>query len=250
MLRRTTDLPQTAAEFPAASVWLNVDKPLGIKDLGGHIVVLDFWTYCCINCIHTIPDLEWIENKYRDHPVAIIGVHSAKFQNEQDPRNIREAIGRYEVRHPVVVDADMRIWRSYGVSGWPTIIVIDPKGNIVYHQSGEGQRENIDDVIGVILERSKQHGVLAKSPVLLARPSSPKRILSYPGKLSLSPDGKAIQPLYVGHGDFYVDYSHGIRLVKRRITIDGKPFDMADVLTNPQQCDLISDEGPIDAQYR
>lgn len=192
LLRRTIDLPRKAVEFPADSVWLNIDKPLAIKDLRGQIVVLDFWTYCCINCIHTIPDLEWIENKYSDQPVVIIGVHSAKYQNEQDPENIREAIGRYEVGHPVVVDADMRIWRSYGVSGWPTIMVIDPKGNIVYHQSGEGQRDNIDDVIGVILERSRQQGVLAKSPIPLTRPSSAKRTLSYPGKLSLSTDGKAI----------------------------------------------------------
>ncbi len=192
MLRRTIDLPRKAVEFPADSVWLNIDKPLAIKDLRGQIVVLDFWTYCCINCIHTIPDLEWIENKYSDQPVVIIGVHSAKYQNEQDPENIQEAIGRYEVGHPVVVDADMRIWRSYGVSGWPTIMVIDPKGNIVYHQSGEGQRDNIDDVIGVILERSRQQGVLAKSPIPQTRPSSAKRTLSYPGKLSLSTDGKAI----------------------------------------------------------
>jgi hypothetical protein len=81
---------------------------------------------------HILPDLEWVEKKYHDRPVVVIGVHSAaKFNNEQEAENIGEAVGRYEISHPVVVDKGMAIWQSYDVSGWPTLVVIDPKGNVV-----------------------------------------------------------------------------------------------------------------------
>ena len=182
-----------AADFPAGFSWLNAAKPLSLDDLKGQVVVLDFWTYCCINCMHTLPTLERIEEKYRGQPVVMIGVHSAKFDNEQQAENIQEAIGRYEISHPVIVDREMKIWRSYGVTAWPTVIVIDPKGNVVYHQAGEAQRDELDDVIGVLLERHRQLGTLAPAPIVVAgRKKATTGVLSYPGKLVLSPDGKMI----------------------------------------------------------
>lgn len=191
MFRKPALVNSKAKDFPKDFTWLNVDRPLSLGDLKGHVVVLDFWTYCCINCMHVLPDLDWIEKKYRGRPVVVIGVHSAKFDNEQDVENIREAIGRYEINHPVIIDRNMEIWQSYGVSGWPTVAVIDPKGNIVYQESGEGQRENLDDVIGVLLDRNKE--MLAKEPLAIKRPPAAlPRMLSYPGKLSLSPDGKML----------------------------------------------------------
>lgn len=105
MFRRPSLINSKAKDFPDGFTWLNTDRPLSLeKDLKGHIVVLDFWTYCCINCMHTLPDLEWVEKKYHGRPVVVIGVHSAKFNNEQEAENIREAIGRYEISHPVIVD--------------------------------------------------------------------------------------------------------------------------------------------------
>lgn len=182
-----------AADFPAGFSWLNATKPLSLDDLKGQVVVLDFWTYCCINCMHTLPTLEWIEEKYRGQPVVVIGVHSAKFDNEQQAENIQEAVGRYEISHPVIVDREMKIWRSYGVTAWPTVIVIDPKGNVVYHQAGEAQRDELDDVIGILLERHRQLGTLATAPIAIAgRKKAAPGALSYPGKLALSPDGKMI----------------------------------------------------------
>jgi len=157
---RTDTTQQKAPDLPKGFTWLNTDVPLSLEKLKGHVVVIDFWTYCCINCMHTLPDLEWIEKNYQNQPVVIIGVHSAKFYNEQEADNIKEAIGRYEIGHPVVVDRDMSIWRSYNVGGWPTIVVLDPKGSIAYQQSGEGQRENLDDVISVLLERHGRLGTL------------------------------------------------------------------------------------------
>jgi thiol-disulfide isomerase/thioredoxin len=182
-----------AKEFPAGFAWLNTDRPLSLEGLKGHIVVLDFWTYCCINCMHTLPTLDLLEKKYRNKPVVFVGVHSAKFFNEQQAENVKEAIGRYEIGHPVLVDQEMKVWRSYNVSAWPTIMIIDPKGNVVYQQAGEGQRDELDDVIGVLLEQHQKAGTLAKEPLQIessARP--PKRVLSYPGKIAFSPDGRML----------------------------------------------------------
>lgn len=179
-----------AKEFPAGFAWLNTDRPLSIASLKGHVIVLDFWTYCCINCMHTLPTLDSLEKKYRGQPVVFVGVHSAKFANEQQSENVQEAIGRYEIGHPVVVDQEMKIWRSYSVTAWPTIIIIDPKGNVVYQQAGEGQRDELDDVIGVLLEQHRAAGTLAKQPIeIKSKAKLPERVLSYPGKLAFSPDG-------------------------------------------------------------
>lgn len=191
MLRGT--LGVKAPEFPKNFQWLNTKEQLSLEKLKGHVVVLDFWTYCCINCMHTLPELAKIEQKYNGKPVVVIGVHSAKFFNEQDASNIQQAILRYEIEHPVIVDQNMKIWQSYGVSGWPSIAIVDPVGNIVYKQSGEGQREYIEDVIDVLLEKHSKAGTLANNPLVIERPKiADKKILSYPGKLSFSPDGNMI----------------------------------------------------------
>ncbi|WP_415282866.1 thioredoxin-like domain-containing protein [Candidatus Nitrososphaera sp. FF02] len=182
-----------AKEFPTGFAWLNTDRPLSLESLKGHVVVLDFWTYCCINCMHTLPTLDLLEKKYRDKPVVFVGVHSAKFFNEQQAENVKEAIGRYEIGHPVLVDQDMKVWRSYNVSAWPTIMIIDPKGNVVYQQAGEGQRDELDDVIGVLLEQHGKAGTLAKEPLHIESSAKPqKRVLSYPGKIAFSLDGRML----------------------------------------------------------
>lgn len=179
-----------AQEFPIGFTWLNTERPLPMNDSKGHVVVLDFWTYCCINCMHTLPTLEWLEKKYRNEPVVFIGVHSAKFLNEQQVQNVQEAINRYEINHPVVVDQEMKIWQSYNVTAWPTIVIVDPKGNIVYQKAGEGQRDELDDIISVLLDQHRATATLAKEPIVKGHPKpTSTRILSYPGKLAFSPDG-------------------------------------------------------------
>jgi len=111
------------------------------QDLKGKVVVLDFWTYCCINCMHVLPDLAYLENKYRERPMTVVGVHSAKFDNEKDSGAIRNAVLRYDVTHPVVNDGEMTMWRQLGVSSWPTLAVVSPKGRLIAMLSGEGHRE-------------------------------------------------------------------------------------------------------------
>ncbi|MCI0525370.1 MAG: redoxin domain-containing protein, partial [Acidobacteria bacterium] len=90
-----------APDFPSDLEWLNTEKPISLRDLRGKIVLLDFWTYCCINCMHIIPDLKKLEARYANQ-LVVIGVHSAKFLNEKGTENIRQAILRYEIEHPVV----------------------------------------------------------------------------------------------------------------------------------------------------
>lgn len=182
-----------AHDFPKDFAWLNTVRPLSLEDLKGQVIVLDFWTYCCINCMHTLSTLDWLEKKYRGQPVVFIGVHSAKFSNEQQAENVQKAIGRYEISHPVVVDKEMKIWRLYNVTAWPTIAIVDPKGIVVYQQAGEGQREELDDVISVLLEQHKKTDTLASIQLEVDRPAQAKPgVLSYPGKLALSPDDTMI----------------------------------------------------------
>ena len=110
-----------APEFPDGLDWLNVEEPLDLASLRGKIVLLDFWTYGCINCIHIIPDLKRLEAEFPDE-LVVIGVHSAKFDNEGNTNNIREVTQRYDLRHPVVNDAAFEIWNSWGARAWPTAL--------------------------------------------------------------------------------------------------------------------------------
>jgi thiol-disulfide isomerase/thioredoxin len=139
-----------APDFDGGVAWFNTDKPIKIADLKGKVVLLDFWTFCCINCMHVIPDLQRLERKYAKE-LVVIGVHSAKFENEKDSDSIRQAILRYDIEHPVVNDADFKIWNKFGAKAWPYFVLIDPDGSIVGTASGEGQYETfvkaIDDQI-------------------------------------------------------------------------------------------------------
>ncbi|MBD3184183.1 redoxin domain-containing protein [Candidatus Poribacteria bacterium] len=173
-----------APELIGGTEWLNTSKPIYIKDLKGKIVLLDFWTYACINCIHVIPDLKKLEAKYPDE-LVVIGVHSAKFTNEKNLENIRQAILRYGIEHPVVNDSEFRIWRSYGVRAWPTFVVINPDGYVAGTVSGEGNYELLDNVIGALVEEFSKQDKLNTSPLelLLEKHKEPESKLSFPGKI-------------------------------------------------------------------
>jgi len=175
-----------ALELDAGLAWLNTDRPLRFaKELRGQVVVLDFWTYCCINCMHILPDLAYLEDKYAEQPVTFIGVHSAKFSNEASRETIRAAMLRYEIAHPVIVDDQMKIWRSYAVRSWPTVIVVDPAGYIIGTAAGEGNREVLDAAIAAALESGRAAGVLAAGPLTLRRDVGVRAAsgLAFPGKV-------------------------------------------------------------------
>lgn len=174
----------TAPDFPGDLEWLNTGRRLSLADLRGKIVMLDFWTYCCINCMHIIPDLKKLEEKYAEE-LVVIGVHSAKFDNEKDTDNIRQAILRYEIEHPVVNDSRLEVWRSFAVRSWPTILVIDPRGKVVGYKSGEGVFDAFDKFLGEMIAYWDARGELDRTPIELVseRDSVPSSILSFPGKV-------------------------------------------------------------------
>jgi len=173
-----------APDFPANLEWLNTKAPLTMQDLKGKVVLLDFWTYCCINCMHVIPDLKKLEQKYPNE-LVVIGVHSAKFINEKDSDNIRQAIERYGLEHPVINDRDMRVWDNYGVNSWPTLILIDPQGNMIGKVSGEGVYDVLDQKIGALVQSFDKKGLIERKPIQLAleKDRMPPTALSFPGKV-------------------------------------------------------------------
>jgi len=173
-----------APELSGGASWLNVSKLLTLADLRGKVVLLDFWTYCCINCMHIIPDLKKLEAKYPKE-LVVIGVHSAKFQNEREAENIRQAILRYGIEHPVINDSNLAIWQAYGARAWPTLVLIDPEGNIVGSDTGEGHYEILDKLIGKLVSEFRSKNLINEKPIPLSLekyklgPSS----LSFPGKI-------------------------------------------------------------------
>jgi len=152
--------------------------------LKGKVVLLDFWTYGCINCIHIIPDLKRLEKKYPNE-LVVIGVHSAKFENEKDTENIRRIILRYEIEHPIVNDADFNIWRSYAVNAWPTRYLIDPAGYIIGRLSGEGSYDVLDQTIGDTIAEFRKRGELNEAPLklVLEKAKIGDLPLAFPGKV-------------------------------------------------------------------
>ena len=173
-----------APELAPHSGWLNTDRPLSLAALRGKIVLLDFWTYGCINCIHIIPDLKRLEAKYADQ-LVVIGVHSAKFENERDTENIRRIILRYGIEHPVVNDASFAIWERYTVRAWPTLVLIDPEGYIVETVAGEGHYDLLDRAIGALVAEYRQRGKLNEAPLRFAleRAKIGDVPLAFPGKV-------------------------------------------------------------------
>jgi thiol-disulfide isomerase/thioredoxin len=195
--------------------WLNTSRPLNAADLKGRIVLLDFWTYCCINCMHILPDLAFLEQKFGPD-LAVIGVHSAKFENERDLENIRQAILRYDIRHPVVNDFDFSTWNAFSVKAWPTFVLLDPNGEIDSVYAGEGHRSDLErDIIRL---RLKWVGRLNTSdlPMDLERNKLPPTLLNYPGKFTYTED-------YKGAPAFFVSDSGHHRILV--IGLDGEILD-------------------------
>jgi thiol-disulfide isomerase/thioredoxin len=205
-----------APELEGGVAWLNTDRPLTLAALKGKVVLLDFWTYCCINCMHIIPDLKKLEAKYPTQ-LVVIGVHSAKFPNERESDNIRQAVLRYEIEHPVVNDAEFRIWRRYGVRAWPTRVLLDPEGYVVGGVSGEGQYDTFDHIISELIIDHRARGTLNEEPfsLVLEKARFVAPILSFPGKVLADPERDRL---------FIADSNHNRILVTTKA---GKVLDVA-----------------------
>ncbi|MFZ4164017.1 cytochrome c biogenesis protein DipZ [Brevundimonas sp. NPDC058933] len=148
-------LPVEGAMPPltGATEWIN-SPPLTTEQLRGKVVLVDFWTYSCINCVRTIPYVRAWAEKYRDQGLVVIGVHTPEFAFEKSPANVRDAVRRFGVTYPVAMDNDFAIWRAFDNRYWPAHYFIDAKGNIRYHHFGEGDYEHSERVIQQLLKEA------------------------------------------------------------------------------------------------
>ena len=203
------------SDFPAGRTWLN-SLPLSFDGaLAGRVVVLDFWTLCCVNCMHVLPELAALEAKYRGQPAfAVVGVHSPKFSDEKTDESVRGAVLRYDITHPVVNDSGMALWRSLDVQSWPTLVVVGPTKRVLAMWGGEGHARDVDDLVAAALRFYGAKGLLTQSPLPLAleRDKDPRTLsspLSFPGKLAVDVAGNRLFISDSGHHRIVVTYTNG-----------------------------------------
>ncbi|MFF9034230.1 thioredoxin-like domain-containing protein [Streptomyces sp. NPDC014892] len=198
-----------APELIGKGGWLNTGgKEYSLADLRGKIVVLDFWTFCCINCLHVLDELRELEEKHRD-TVVVIGVHSPKFAHEADHGAVVDAVERYGVEHPVLDDPELATWKQYAVRAWPTLVVVDPEGYVVAQHAGEGHAHAIERLVAELETEHEDKGTLRRGDGPYVAPEPEPTVLRFPGKALLLPDG-----------DFLVSDTTRHRLV--RLAPDGE----------------------------
>ncbi len=174
-----------APELEPATAWLGATRPLRLRELRGQVVVLDFWTSCCVNCLHVIPVLRDLERRHAGRPLVVIGVHSAKFPGEARPERIADAIARHGIEHPVVVDDGLGIWERYAIRSWPTLVVVAPDGTIAAVAPGEPDPAALDALVRSLLATTDA------PPAAIPRGEPPPpRPLAFPGKIAPAGDGR------------------------------------------------------------
>ncbi|QQQ61973.1 NHL domain-containing thioredoxin family protein [Paenarthrobacter ureafaciens] len=199
-----TQLRVRASELEGRG-WLNTGgKSLDLESLRGKIVLLDFWTFCCINCLHVLDELRPLEVKYSDVLVTV-GVHSPKFEHEADPVALASAVERYEIHHPVLDDPELATWKAYTARAWPTLVVIDPEGYIVAHLSGEGHAGGLGVLLEELVAEHEAKGTLHRGNGPYVAPEPTSGTLRFPGKAT-----------QLGNGNYLVVDSGHHRLVELR----------------------------------
>ncbi|ALE07350.1 hypothetical protein AL755_20780 [Arthrobacter sp. ERGS1:01] len=202
--------------------WLNTGgAELGLEKLRGKIVLLDFWTFCCINCLHVLDELRPLEELYKDVLVTV-GVHSPKFEHEADPVALAAAVERYDIHHPVLDDPELLTWQAYSARAWPTLVVVDPEGYIVAHLSGEGHAAGLASLIPEIIAEHEAKGTLHRGDGPYVAPEPVSRDLRFPGKVLPLPGGTFLVS-DTGHHAL-VEMAADLATVVRRIGSGAKGF--------------------------
>jgi thiol-disulfide isomerase/thioredoxin len=195
--------------------WLNTGgKELQLQDFRGKVVVLDFWTFCCINCLHVIDELRPLEAEFADE-VVTVGVHSPKFEHEADPDALIAAVERYAVHHPVLDDPELTTWQNYAVKAWPTLVVIDPEGYVVHVAAGEGHVEALRSVITEVVAEHEAKGTLHRGDGPYVPPPAPETTLRFPGKVIALDNGNLLVSDSANHS--LVEFEPDGETVVRRI---------------------------------
>lgn len=227
-----------APELIGKGGWLNTGgKDLTLADLRGRIVILDFWTFCCVNCLHVLDELRELEEKHRD-TVVIIGVHSPKFVHEAEHAAVVDAVERYGVHHPVLDDPELATWKQYAVRAWPTLVVIDPEGYVVAQHAGEGHAHAIARLVAELEAEHEAKGTLRRGDGPYVAPEPVAGELRFPGKALVLPSGNFLVSDSTRHQ--LVELAADGESVVRRIG-SGKRGFTAESFSEPQGLALLPD---------
>jgi thiol-disulfide isomerase/thioredoxin len=182
-------LPRVRAPELRGRAWLNTGgRTLTLADLRGRFVLLDFWTFCCINCLHVIDELRPLEERY-PHELVVVGVHSPKFEHEKDPAALAAAVERYGVQHPILDDPTLRMWQEYAAKAWPTLVLIDPEGYVIATMAGEGHADGLARMLDELIGTYRERGTLRPGASLTQVNAGPPTELRFPGKALALPSG-------------------------------------------------------------
>jgi DNA-binding beta-propeller fold protein YncE/thiol-disulfide isomerase/thioredoxin len=171
-------------DFPAGLDWINSDHPLHISDFKKRILILHFWTFCCINCQHCLAQLRELEDAFPNE-LSIVSIHSPKFPREKFTESVRDAVLRYGIRHPVVNDRGMHLWRQYAVHAWPSLVFIDPESRVITRHEGEINPEEGKKLLAEMIEEFDRTGQLDHQPLHFAHTNTVQSLLAFPGKLAI-----------------------------------------------------------------
>ncbi|MEW2305232.1 NHL domain-containing thioredoxin family protein [Streptomyces sp. NPDC006655] len=211
-----------APELIGKGGWINTgDKQLSLAELRGRIVIVDFWTFCCVNCLHVLDELRELEEQHRD-TVVIIGVHSPKFVHEAEHQAVVDAVERYGVEHPVLDDPELATWKQYAVRAWPTLVVIDPEGYVVAQHAGEGHAHAIARLVEELEAEHEAKGTLRRGDGPYVPPEPEPTALRFPGKALLLPSGNFLVSDTTRHQ--LVELAEDAETVVRRIGSGARGF--------------------------
>ncbi|WP_309133688.1 NHL domain-containing thioredoxin family protein [Cellulomonas sp.] len=244
MTTSSTRLPRVRASELVGRGWLNTGgKDVTLADLRGKVVVLDFWTFCCINCLHVLDELRELEERHRD-VLVIIGVHSPKFVHEADPVAIAAAVERYEVHHPVLDDPELVTWQAYTARAWPTLVVVDPEGYVVAQMAGEGHAHAVEALVEELVAEHEAKGTLHRGSGPYVPPQPQPSTLRFPAKAVELPGGNLLVA-DAGHHALTELAADGETLVRRvgsgeRGLVDGGPDEAR--FSEPNGLCLVPDE--------
>lgn len=173
-------IPYEAPPLEGISAWINT-SPLKMSELRGKVVLIDFWTYSCINCVRTLPYITRWDQKYRDEGLVIIGVHAPEFEFEKDLRNVQKAVAQHGIRYPVALDNNFDTWTNYENRYWPAHYLIDKQGRVVYTHFGEGQYAATEHNIRILLGLGEFSGKdrPGKESSAVSKGQSPETYLGY-----------------------------------------------------------------------
>jgi thiol-disulfide isomerase/thioredoxin len=143
-------IQDTAPDFVGINKWFN-SAPLHMAELRGKVVLVDFWTYGCVNCVNTLPHVTALYEKYKDRGLVVVGVHTPEFPFERSASNVQTALKRHGITYPVAQDNDSKTWNAYRNQYWPAQYIVDQSGKIVFQHAGEGQYEEIERTVAKLL---------------------------------------------------------------------------------------------------